>query len=146
MFRNKFIRICITLLLVLSLFTYAFADDEEENNNSRQSMVERVYNDTYTDVYVTPIIRNDIEGELVDVRSIVNTVTPNDANGLKAILLTLIGDYETVVTDYTYQNSSNYYSHSIQIERDWAWLASCTIFAIVIWCTFRGVVSILCKM
>ena len=146
MFHNKFIRICITMLLVLSLSSYAFADNEEENNNSRQSVVERIYNDTYTDVYLSPIISDVPEGELVDVRSIVNTVTPSDANGLKAIMLTLIGDYETVVTDYTYQNNNNYYTHSIQIERDWSWLASCFLFIVVIYCTIRGIVAILCKM
>lgn len=73
-------------------------------------------------------------------------ITANDANGFKAIMLSLIGDYETVITDYTYQSgSSGYYSHSISIERDWSWIWSCIMFIVCIYCTFRAVGGILCR-
>lgn len=65
-------------------------------------------------------------------------VTASDANGFKAVMLSLIGDYETVITDYTYQSgTSGYYSHSISIERDWSWIWSCVCFIVVIYCFFR---------
>lgn len=79
-----------------------------------------------------------IEGELVNVEKTIQTVRPQDANGFKAVMLSLIGNYETVITDYTYQSgSSGYYSHSIQIERDWSWICSAAVFALVVFCVFR---------
>lgn len=67
-------------------------------------------------------------------------VTASDANGFKAVMLSLIGDYETVITDYTYQSSaSGYYSHSISIERDWSWIWSCVCFIVVVYCFFRSI-------
>lgn len=87
-----------------------------------------------------------IVGDLVDSQETRLRVSSSDATGLKSVLLSIIGEYETVVTDYTYQTgSSGYYSHSINIERDWAWICSCAIFGAVIWCVFRGVVAILCR-
>ena len=81
---------------------------------------------------------NTIEGELINVEKTVQRVRPQDANGFKAVMLSLLGDYETVITDYTYQSgSSGYYSHSIQIERDWSWICSAAVFALVIFCVFR---------
>lgn len=79
-----------------------------------------------------------IEGELISVEKSIQKVRPQDANGFKAVMLSLLGDYETVITDYTYQSgSSGYYSHSIQIERDWSWICSAAVFALVIFCVFR---------
>lgn len=59
-------------------------------------------------------------------------VSAEDATGLKASVLSLIGDYETVVTDYTYQNGS-YVSHTIDVQPDLAWCASALLFLAVIW-------------
>lgn len=73
-------------------------------------------------------------------------VSASDATGLKAIMLELIGDYETVVTDYVYQSSNGYTSHSITIERDWSWIFSCSTFMLVLFCVFRACGGILkCK-
>lgn len=87
---------------------------------------------------------NAIEGELVNVEKSTMRVSANDATGFKAVLLSLLGDYETVVTDYTYQNGS-YYSHSIQIERDWAWICGAAIFGLVIFCVFRFIGGLFCR-
>lgn len=73
-------------------------------------------------------------------------ISASDTNGLKALMLSLIGDYETTVTDYTYQSgTSGYYTHSINVERDWAWIMSCALFIVVIYCVFRAVGGILCN-
>lgn len=81
-----------------------------------------------------------MQPELVNVTQSVQRVSASDTTGLKSVLLSLLGDYETVVTDYEYRNNNNtYYTHSISIERDWAWLCSCGIFAILLYCTFRAV-------
>lgn len=84
--------------------------------------------------------------ELVSKETTMLRVSPSDTSGLKAVMLTVLGDYETVVTDYTYQSgSSGYYSHSINIERDWAWLASSCMLGLITFCTFRFIGGLLCK-
>ena len=85
-----------------------------------------------------------IEPQLVNVETSIEKVSASDTTGFKSVILGLLGDYETVVTDYTYNNGS-YQSHTINIERDWAWICSLCLFVVVIWCVFRGVVAILCR-
>lgn len=135
------------ILLVL-LFTCAFPvyADSVDDGSSGSSGSDSVYNDYYTDVSVSPIIQTLPEGELLEVKSTTNRVSASDATGLKSLMLTLIGDYDTVVTDYTYQSSNGYTTHSIQIERDWSWIISAVLFVIVIYCTIRGIVAILCRV
>lgn len=101
---------------------------------------------TSYDVEEDPIQVEVIEPELVNVTTSLQRVSASDTTGLKSILLSILGDYETVVTDYEYRNNNNtYYSHSIAIERDYAWLCSCGIFAIILYCTFRSIGGILCR-
>ena len=84
-----------------------------------------------------------LEPELVSATSSVQRISASDATGFKAVMLSLIGDYETTITDYEYRTgSSSYTSHSINIERDWSWICSCGIFAILVWCTFRTICGI----
>lgn len=135
--------VCFICLLSCLIPFYCFADDVSDSDSISDS---RVYNDYYTDVHVEPIINTLPEGDLVEVKEVKTRVSPSDSNGLKAIILSLIGDYETVVTDYTYQSSNGYYSHSIQIERDWSWIVSACIFALVIYCTIRGIVALACRI
>lgn len=90
------------------------------------------------DSEIEPVIS--LEPELISVTQSVQRVSASDTTGLKSVLLSILGDYESVVTDYEYRNNNNtYYSHSISIERDWAWLCSCGIFAILLYCTFRTI-------
>lgn len=74
----------------------------------------------------------------IQVFSTVEPVTPADASGLKKILLELIGNYESIVTDYRYQNSNGTWSYLREIQPDYVWLTSAAIFAIVLWGTFRA--------
>lgn len=141
--KHSFRIICVICLLFSFVPFYCFADDVSDSSDTGDS---RVYNDYYTDVHVEPIIQTLPEGDLIEVKKVRTTVSPSDSNGLKAIVLSLIGDYETVVTDYTYQSSNGYYSHSIQIERDWSWIVSACIFALVIFCTIRGIVALACRI
>lgn len=79
-----------------------------------------------------------IEGELVSIEKSIQRVSASDSTGFKAVMLTILGDYETVVTDYEYRNAnSQYNSHSINIERDWSWICSSAIFGLVVFCFFR---------
>lgn len=130
---------------------FIFADDAED-------LSEPVQNDNNTSaplvVDITQLLNKDndsgsaddpdtvyiLEPELVSAETKSQRITAADATGLKAVMLSLIGDYETTVTDYTYQSgSSGYYTHSINIERDWSWICSCGVFAIVLYCTFKAI-------
>lgn len=148
--RNRII-ICFLLciLLISTSVCSVYADITEKREAiSTSSAIYWIDNNTIDSILsrsAAPIVNGLIEGELVDVQQTREVVRPQDANGLKAIMLTLIGDYETVTTDYTYQSSSGYYSHSITTERDWSWIMTCALFVVVVWCVFRGVVAILCR-
>lgn len=71
--------------------------------------------------------------QLKSVEVTKQTVSASDASGLKASVLSLIGDYETIVTDYTYQNYNGSTQHSIDVQPDYAWCASALIFLAVLW-------------
>lgn len=101
-------------------------------NNSSQT------DDSKTDDLPQEVIA--LEPELVSVTSSQQRISASDATGFKAVLLSLIGDYETTITDYEYRTgSSSYTSHSINIERDWTWLCSCGVFSLLLYCTFRTI-------
>lgn len=146
----------LCFVLVSFNCAYIFADNEEPNNiqDNTLSGIEGMDNASQTPVVVditsllTPVTTNENEPDIVEVLEpqLVNVevtqmrVSPSDTSGLKAVLLTILGDYETVVTDYTYQqNNYQYLSHSIQIERDWSWICSCGVFALLLYCTFRTI-------
>lgn len=74
----------------------------------------------------------------------VSPVTPSDANGFKAVLLGLFGDYETVVTEHRYTSSNGYTSIQVTTEPDYAWMISAAIFIVVLYCLFRLLGGVLC--
>lgn len=76
------------------------------------------------------IVNTDVDVQL-------RTVTPADASGLKATVLTLIGDYDAIVTDYTYTSTNGYVTHSIDVQPDYAWIISAALFAICLFSAFR---------
>lgn len=131
----------IIILCILISTSVVFADTEKATSGA-------IIYDYPSDILDLLALRantsNAIEGELVNVEKTIQRVRPQDANGFKAVMLSLLGDYETVITDYTYQSgSSGYYSHSIQIERDWSWICSSAVFALVIFCVFRCIGTLL---
>lgn len=65
-------------------------------------------------------------------------VTPSSSTGLKAELLTVLGNYDPVVVVYQYNSSSSgYSSYATDIQPDYAWLASAVLLCLVIWCLFK---------
>lgn len=65
-------------------------------------------------------------------------VTPSSTTGLKAALLTVLGNYDPVVVVYQYSTSSSgYSSYATDIQPDYAWLASAALLCLVIWCLFK---------
>lgn len=71
-------------------------------------------------------------------------VAPSDTSGLHSLFLTLIGDYNPVVKDYTYTSSQGYTSHSIEITPDWSWIMTAALFIIVVYCFLRIVGGLIC--
>lgn len=65
-------------------------------------------------------------------------VTPSSTTGLKAALLTVLGNYDPVVVVYQYNSSSSgYSSYATDIQLDYAWIASAALLCLVIWCLFK---------
>lgn len=154
--RKHFFLLFFLLCFVYSC-SFAFAD---EISDQQQSIPDNIDSPATVVVDITQLLNNNTQSDdqdqiqqvevqdlqLVNVEQTRQTVTPSDANGLKAVLLTILGDYETVVTDYEYRNNNNtYMSHSIAIEQDYAWICSACIFGLVIYCTFRAIGGILCR-
>lgn len=73
------------------------------------------------------------------------TISASDANGFKAIILGLLGDYTTIITDYTYQNQQGYTTHSIDVTPDWSWVCSAGIFVVVVFCSMKMIGGLLCN-
>lgn len=64
-------------------------------------------------------------------------VTASNATGLKAALLSVLGNYDTIVTVHQYQNSNNYYSYVTDVQPDYVWLAGAALLLLLIYCLFR---------
>lgn len=64
-------------------------------------------------------------------------ITPSNTTGLKKVLLSVLGNYESIVTDYRYQNFSGNWQYLREIQPDYVWLCSAAVFALLLWCTFR---------
>lgn len=156
--RNKKFFLLFFCLCLIGSSCFAFADDAD---NDSVTIPDNIDTPATVVVDITQLLNRDdssgsdsLEPDLVQVTDLelVNatqtrqTVTPSDTNGFKAILLTIIGDYETVVTDYEYRNNNNtYMSHSIAIEQDYAWICSAAMLGLITYCTFRIIGGMLCK-
>lgn len=153
--RNKKFFILFFCLCFMCSCCFAYADDADDSI----TIPDNIDAPATVVVDITQLLNQDsrydqedsvqqvevLEPQLIEVNQTRQTVQPSDANGFKAVLLTVLGDYETVVTDYTYQNNSNYYSHSIEIEQDYAWICSAAMLGLFVYCTFRIIGGMLCK-
>lgn len=96
------------------------------------------------DLVAVADISQDID--IVNVSATVYSVSANQTNGLTKLVLTLIGDYNPIVTDYEYRQGTNsYVSHSISVTPDWPWIISAGIFSLVLFCTLRIFGGAVCK-
>lgn len=76
--------------------------------------------------------------ELVGIETFaLSPITGGSSTGLKKILLDLIGDYDTIVTQYKYQQGNNsYYTYVNDISPDYPWLCSAALFIALILSVF----------
>lgn len=64
-------------------------------------------------------------------------VTPADTTGLKAVLLSFIGDYDPPVVQYEYTTNNNYKQYVNEIQVDYVWICSFALIALFIYCLFK---------
>lgn len=64
-------------------------------------------------------------------------VTPNDSNGLKAVLLSFIGNYDPPIVQFEYTTSNNYKQYVNEIQPDYVWICSFALIALFIYCLFK---------
>lgn len=147
-------------LCIMLSCSAVYADDElsddtgsiQDNNSNAEasapvvvditSLINQINEDTDKDIQNEDDLKTVIaaDPELVGMSQSTQKVSASDSTGFKAVMLSLLGDYEMTITDYEYRNNNNtYYSHSISIERDWPWICSCGIFALLLYCTFRTI-------
>lgn len=67
----------------------------------------------------------------------VSPITPEDTSGLKAVLLSVIGDYDPVVVEYEYQSSNGYSNYLREILPDYPWFAGFLMLSLFVYCLFR---------
>lgn len=72
-------------------------------------------------------------------------ITPGNTSGLKAVLLSILGNYDPIVAQYQYNTGSNH-GYIREIQPDYVWLVSAGIFAILLYCTWRLLGGLICKM
>ena len=85
---------------------------------------------------INPGSDDDMILQAVEVYS-VSPITPDSTSGLKSVLLGLIGNYDTIVTDYTYTSNNGYIQHTIQVQPDYVWMGSFLLLCLILYCLFR---------
>lgn len=64
-------------------------------------------------------------------------VSPSDTTGVKAVLLSFIGNYDPPVVQYEYTTSNNYKQYVNDIQPDYVWICSFALIALFIYCLFK---------
>lgn len=143
----------VVVVLVMALLVPAYASAPTEGDSSSES--ENPSETTTGTTVLVPDVNvfNEITVEGTDdlgeyvgtsVYSL-NPVQPSDTNGLKAVMLSLIGDWDSIIVEHSYENTNGYISYVREIQLDYPWLCSCAIFLVVLFCILRGGFAVLCK-
>lgn len=64
-------------------------------------------------------------------------VTPSDTSGLKAVLLSFIGNYDPPIVQFEYTTNNNYKQYVNEIQPDYVWICSFALIALFIYCLFK---------
>ena len=126
----------IALCLALCMPAFASSGEGEESTSTVPEV--NVYNEI--------TVENEELGEYIgtSVYSL-NPVSSSDSNGLKAVMLSLIGDWDSIVVEHAYESTNGYTNYVREIQLDYPWLCSCAIFLVVLFCVLRGGFAVLCK-
>lgn len=126
---KRFLVVFLSLVAVFSLSLSAFAAEGDETA-------------TETPVEDTEVIDDTLVGTSVYSLS---PVTADDATGLKAVLLSFIGNYDAVMVEYEYESADGHASYVHEVQPDYAWLCSCALLVVFIFCLFRLGGALLCR-
>lgn len=94
-------------------------------------------------VYVVGDVLNDgvapSNPVLTDVAVVtgLSPVTPSDTSGVKAVLLSFIGNYDPPIVQFEYTTNNNYKQYVHEIQPDFVWLCSFALIALFIYCLFK---------
>lgn len=134
---KRFFCFAFVIALCVALCCPAFASSGEDENTSSVPEV-NVYNEI--------TVENEELGEYIgtSVYSL-NPISPSESNGLKAVMLSLIGDWDSIVVEHAYESTNGYTNYVREIQLDYPWLCSCAIFLVVLFCVLRGGFAVLCK-
>lgn len=137
------------IVLCFVLCSSAVFADDSSNISDNTDIIDidnsSVYNDTTNNLLqqIVDKLPETSDNGLISVEPRQNVelrqlrVSSGETSGLHSIFLSLIGDYNPIVKDYTYTSPSGYTQHAIEILPDWSWLASALLFIVVLYCTFR---------
>lgn len=87
-----------------------------------------------TDVGVTPSYP--VLSDVVTTTGLA-PVTPSDTTGVKAVLLSFIGNYDPPITQYEYTTNNGYKQYVNEIQPDYVWICSFALIALFIYCLFK---------
>lgn len=91
-------------------------------------------------------LEDDYSIQVLAVQTTPNTPVES-SSGLKGVLLQLFGPYNPTITQLRYQsNTSTNYTYVNDISPDYPWIAAASIFAIVLYCTFKLGGTLFCKV
>lgn len=146
------------LLLVFLFVLPVFAVEEDGGEEYDFYSDSNYYDDydyapySYQNVYMLPsdariITSADVEPTEVEVSAqALDPVTPSNSNGLKSVLLNVIGDYSAIVVEYRYTNTNGTYNYVREVQPDYVWLCSAGLFALLLYCCFRLGGGWLCRI
>lgn len=140
----RYIAIFVSLFLVFSSVAFALeiGDSIEDPNSFLVDLLESLGSGSVgsSSVSAEPSVVN------VQVLSTLDPVTPSKSNGFKSVILSVLGDYNSIVTEYQYQNTNGTYSYVREITPDYPWLVSSAIFGIFLYCVMRMGGALLCRL
>lgn len=73
----------------------------------------------------------------INILSSVAPVQPSDTSGLKAVLLSFLGNYDPIIVEYQYSSGNGYTNYLREVQPDYVWLCSCGLLALMIFCLFK---------
>lgn len=147
-FKDVLIFICCLITILMPCL--AFADGDEPGISSEGTsdllpsespQIDTTNIESKLDEIIGTLQATPTEGnlEIVEPDTTVSVlrISASDTSGLHSVMLSLIGDYNPIVKDYTYQSTQGYINHSIDIQPDWSWIASAFVFVVVLYSVFR---------
>lgn len=146
---KRFLFVLFSVILCLSLVAPAMAAEAGEGESSTdtesgsQSVVVPDVN-VYNEI-VLPDQSEDLGTYVGSTVYSLNPVTPDDASGLKAVLLEFLGDWDSIVVEHQYESYNGSVSYVREIQLDYPWLCSAAVLAIMIFCLFRLGGAVLCR-